>query len=247
MDLSEQDRVRRDDPSLWLGNSPLLDLDDPRVRVRAHALTQSRASPQLRAVAIYSFVKRIPYSISFRMRLNTAREVLDRDRGDSADKATLLVAMLRIAGIPARMRWLTLHQDVMRGLCSGALQPTRAVAEIWLGGEWVATDSFTFDAEYAAAARERLKANGWTHGYGLHAEGKLLWDGRSSGYTFSRVTQGSAMVEADHGVFCDPLEFVSSESYRQFHGRFTRAVQLNMLSPVVERAIRDLRADFRFA
>ncbi len=55
------------------------------------------------------------------------------------------------------------------------------------------------------------------------------------------------MVEADHGVYCDPLEFVSSDSYRQYHARFARAVQFNMLSPVVERAIRDLRADFRFA
>ena len=238
---------RGDDPAAWLGNSPLLDTDDPRVRIQALRLTQSRGSERARAMAVYGFVKQLPFAKEFRMRPLTSREVFDRGRGDSADKATLFVAMLRVAGLPARMRWLTLHQDLMRGLHTGPVQPIRPAVEVWCEGRWLRTDSFIFDGEYSAAARDRLKANGWTHGYGLHVEGKLLWDGCSSGYTFSRVVDAPALLEADHGVFCDPLEFLSSRSYRSHHSRMSHAVSWNMLSPIVERAIRDLRADFRFA
>lgn len=235
------------DPASWLATTPLLDLDDPRLRVRVHQLTQFAKSDRERALALYGFVKRIPYEKGFKMRLHTAREVLDQGRGDAADKATLLVAMLRLAELPARLRYLTLNAAVMRGFRTGTPRPTRPVLEIYSDRDWVCTDTFVFDAEYVAAVHKRLQLDGWHCGYGLHRRGQSLWDGRTSGYSFSDRADGAPMIDFDHGVFCDPLEFISSDTYRRHHVRLSRAVHWNLISSSMDRTMRDLRLAFRFA
>src|SRR6478609_11467801 len=122
--------VNLDDPQLWLGAPPLLDLEDPKLRLRVQSLTHLCSTEHERAMAIYGFVKRMPFAKPFKMRLHTAREVIEQGRGDWADKATLLVALLRLAGLPARIRYLTLRGEIMRGLHSGMPEPTRPVVEI---------------------------------------------------------------------------------------------------------------------
>lgn len=234
--LLAEPSVDRDSPELWLGSSPLLDLEDPRLRLRAHSLTQLAASPREKVLAVYSAVKRLPFAKPFKTRLLTAREVLDNGQGDSADKATLLVALLRLAKVPARIRYLTLEGEVMRGLVPGAPEPTRPVVEAFRAERWVGTDTYIFDAPYHSAARRRLQENGWRAGYGIQVDGRALWDGDTPAYA-----AGEAMVRADHGVFCDPLEFVSSPSYRAMHARLPRALQWNLFSPAMDRAIRELR------
>lgn len=231
-----------DEPESWLGSSPLLDLEDPRLRLRAQALTQLAATPREKALAVYGFVKRLPFAKPFKMRLYTAREVLDHGRGDSADKATLLVALLRLAGVPARMRYLTLRGEIMRGLLAGMPEPTRPVVEVFRRGCWVGTDTYIFDAAYYAAARRRLQDNGWNAGYGIHIDGQALWDGDKHAFCGARPRLGDPLLVADHGVFCDPLEFVSSPSYRASHARLSRALQWNLFSPAMDRAIRELRS-----
>lgn len=228
-------------PAAWRGTSPLLDLDDPRLRLRAQSLTQLCAGERGKALAVYRFVKRIPFAKPFKMRLHTAREVMDQGRGDAADKATLAVALLRLAGLPARMRFLTLDPSILRGLLHRRVAPTRPVIEVHCGGRWVATDSYLYDAEYAAAARARLRVLGWEVGFGLHLRGQVLWDGRGDAYVNGRPPENDPLVLHDHGVFCDPLEFVSSRSYRDRHDRLARALQWNLLAPRMERGIDDLR------
>jgi len=44
-------------------------------------------------------------------------------------------------------------------------------------------------------------------------------------------------------VYCDSLEFISSEAYSRNHPRLTRALHWNMVAPLMDRAIRDLRDD----
>jgi len=228
-------------PAAWRGTSPLLDLEDPRLRLKVQSLTQLCSGEREKALAVYGFVKRLPFAKPFKMRLHTAREVMDEGRGDAADKATLLVAMLRIAGLPARLRYLTLRPAVLRGLVRRRLTPTRPVVEVFCNGGWLATDSYIYDAEYAAAARERLRELRWEVGFGLHVAGRLLWDAREDAYVNGQAPQHDELVLADHGVFCDPLEFVSSPSYRSHHDRLARAVQWHIASRGMERVIDELR------
>lgn len=232
-----------DDPRRWLGSSPLLDLEDTKLRLRARSLTQLCKSEREKVLAVYGFVKRMPFAKPFKMRLHTAREVVEAMRGDAPDKATVLVALLRLAGVPARIRYITLRGEILRGLTSGMSQAARPVIEAWVQGRWARTDTYIFDAAYMAAARQRLKDQRWEWGYGIHVAGHTLWDGAHDAFVGGAPTERDPMVVEDLGVYCDPLEFVSSRTYRNNHPRLARALHWNMLSPLIDRAIRELRQD----
>jgi hypothetical protein len=236
--------AERDEPRHWLGSaSPLLDLEDPKLRLRVRSLTQLCKNDREKAMALSGFVKRLPFAKPFKLRLRTAREVLDHGRGDAPDKATLLIAMLRLARVPARIRYVTLRGEILRGLTAGVSQAARPVLETWLGERWVRHDTYIFDAPYMAAARQKLKEHGWEWGYGIHVRGHMLWDGAGDAYLGGVPMEQDPMVVEDLGAFGDPLEFVTSPGYRENHARLARALQWNVLAPAMGRAIRDLRQE----
>jgi len=232
-----------DDPARWLGTTPLLDLQDPRLRLRVRSLTQLCKSTRDKALSLYGFVKRIPFSKPVKLRLNSAREVLDLGRGDAVDKVVLLIALLRIARIPARIRYVELRGDILRGLTTNVASAARPVAEAWLHGRWVRNDTYIFDAGYMAAARQRLKDQDWQWGYGIGRDGHAIWNGVDDAFVGGRPTESDPMVLADLGVFNDPFEFVTSDVYRKHHARLARALQWNLLAPMIERSIRELREE----
>jgi len=232
-----------DDPGYWLGSAALLDLEDPRLRLRAHALTQLCKTGRERALAVYGFVKRVPFAKPFKLRLRTAREVMDAGRGDADDKAVLLAALMRAANIPARLRYIELRGEILRGLTSGVASAARPVAEIWLGERWMRTDTYIFDAAYMAAARQRLKDRGWEWGYGIHRDGHTIWSGAGDAFLGGRPTEQDPMVLRDLGCFNDPLELISSRAWRSAYPRLARAVQWNVLAPMMEKVVRELREE----
>lgn len=228
-------------PQLWLGPSPLLDLEDPKLRLRVRALTQLCKTEREKALAVYGFVKRMPIARLFKLRAATAREVLEAGRGDAWDKATLLVAMLRAAGLPARLRWLSVHGEMLRGLVTGAGGAVRPLVETWLNGRWARTDTYIFDAAYMAAARQRLRDSGWTRGWGIHVDGAMIWNGYDDAFVGGGPIAEDSMVLADLGVYHDPLDFMRSRSFRERYGRIARMLHRNVFAPVVQRGIRRLR------
>jgi len=232
-----------DEPGRWLGSTELLDLEDTRLRLRARALTQLCQTEREKALAIYGFVKRIPYARPLKLRLRTARQVIDARRGDAADKATLLIALMRSAGIPARLRYVELRGEVLRGLTSNVSSAGRAVAEIWLNDGWMRTDTYIFDAVYMAAARRRLKQHGWDQGYGIHRDGDAIWGAAGEAFLSGVAPEQDPMVMSDLGVYSDPLELVSSRAWRAFHRPIVRAFQWNMLAPLMDKVVRELRKE----
>lgn len=235
------------DPGRWLGSTSLLDLEDPKLRLRARALTQLCKNNREKALAVYGFVKRVPFAKPFKLRMHTPREVLDAGRGDAPDKAVLLVGLLRLVDLPARLRYVELRGDILRGLTSGVASAARPVAEVWLNGRWVRTDTYIFDAVYMAAARQRLKDNDWEWGYGIHRNGHGIWNGVDDAFLGGMPTEEDPMALADLGVFHDPLQFISSDVYKANHPRVARAVHWNMLAPLMDRVVRDLREDIEGA
>jgi hypothetical protein len=136
---------------------------------------------------------------------------------------------------------------MLRGLIPRATPAARPLAEFWLD-RWVRTDTYIFDAEYVAAARERLQANGWECGWGIHINAQLLWDGKNDAFLGGVPTDQDPMLTRLLCVVSDPLELVS-ESLRASglrYRRSVRALQWNMLAPTMMRAIRELRAGSRF-
>ena len=61
-------------------------------------------------------------------------------------------AMLRLAGLPARVRWVTLAGDILRGIPGSMREVDRPLVEVWLQDQWLRTDTFIYDAACMAAA-----------------------------------------------------------------------------------------------
>lgn len=230
-----------DDPQLWLRPSALLDLEDPKLRLRVHALTQLCKNEREKALAIYGYVKRLPLARRVKLRALTAREVFDAGRGDAPDKATLLVAMLRIAQLPARIRYVTLAGEILRGIAPGLREAARPIVEIWLHGRWLRTDTYIFDPTCMAAARQRLRDLGWEWGYGIHVNGNMLWDGYEDSFLGGVPTECDLMVVRDLGVFHDARDFMRSSAFRR-HYTTVRILHWTLLAPMVDWVLRSLRS-----
>jgi hypothetical protein len=189
----------------------------------------------------------LPYTKRVKLNYPTARDVLEARGGDGDDKVTLLIALMRSAGIPARVRYMEMRGEMLRGLIPRATPAARPLAEFWLG-HWVRTDTYIFDAEYVAAALDRLKANGWECGWGIHINAQLLWDGKNDAFLGGAPTDQDPMLTRLLCVVSDPLELVSASlrSNGLRYRRSLRALQWNALAPTMMRAIRELRAGSRF-
>jgi hypothetical protein len=233
--------VEEDHPRRWLGRSPLIDLEDSKLRLRVHALIQLCQTEREKALVIYGYVRRLPLATRVKLHARTARQVYDAGRGDAPEKATLLVAMLRMAGIPARIRYVILSGEILRGITSSVREAGRPLLEVWLNDRWLRTDTFIYDAECMASARQRLKDLDWEWGYGIHVSGAMVWNGFEDSFLGGVPTECDLMVVRDHGVFHDPVHYRASAALGKLHARLARVLQWNLLAPVVDRAWRRLR------
>jgi hypothetical protein len=155
----------------------------------------------------------------------------------------VLIALMRAAGIPARLRYFELRGEVLRGLTSNVASAGRAVAEIWVNDRWMRTDTYIFDAVYMAAARQRLKEHGWNWGYGIHRSGDAIWGAAGEAFLSGVAPEKDPMMMNHLGVYSDPLEMVSSRAWRASHRPIVRTVQWNVLAPLMDRVVRKLREE----
>lgn len=243
----ETDENRRppeeaDQPERWLGSTRLMDLGDPRLRMRAASLVQLCHNDREKALAVYAYVKRLTYLRPFKMGPRTAREVLDAGAGDGPDKATLMVALLRLAGVPARMRIIVMRGEIMRGLVDHLKVISRPFVEAWIDGQWLRTDTYIFDAAYMAAARQALRASGKAWSYGVHVESPMLWTGHGSTFMSPLPLDADPMVVQDLGLFHDPQHCMASGAFRARHVGFVRFLRWNLLVPGMRRAVDRIRS-----
>lgn len=229
-----------DEPQRWLGSSPLLDLGDPKLRLKVRSLVQLCKTEREKALALYGYVKRLPLARRIKLRPLTAREVYDAGRGDAPDKATLLVAMLRIAGIPSRLRMVGVSGEILRGVAPGLTEAYRPILEVYLSERWLRTDTFIYDAACMAAARQRLKDLGWEWGYGIHVNGNMLWDGHEDAFLGGVPTECDLMVTGDYGLYNDAGHFHASRTFRRQFPLWQYFRWL-LVAPVVDWGLRNLR------
>lgn len=239
----ESQPVSFESPEHYLGSSSLLDLQDSRLRLRARSLTQLCKSDREKAMVVHDYVKRLPFERPFKLRLRTAREVMDAGRGDAADKCALLIALLRRIRIPARVRYVEVRGEILRGLTSTTTNRVRPVVEIWLASRWVRTDTYIYDVAYVAAARQRLKDRDWEWGYGIHRNGQSVWNGTDDAFLGGYPTEQDPMVVQTLGVYHDPLHFVRSDLFRSKYRPLARLLHLNMLAFGMRRVVRKLREE----
>lgn len=224
----------------WRGASELMDVGSPRLRLRAQSITHLSPGDGAKAIAIYTFVKRLPFRIRPRLRPRTADEVLQAGCGDAAEKATLMVALLRAIGVPARLRMIAYRGELLRGLTEGLERITRPIVEVHLRGGWQGTDTFVFPASYQVAARGLLRTAGWECGYGLHLRGSMSWWAVESAFLTGRLPHEDPLVLEDLGIYHDMAQYEQSPGFAAQHARLPRWVRLQVLAPFVQRRVQEV-------
>ena len=230
------------DPDRWLVNTPLLQFDHPKIRVLAMRLTQLQATPRQKALAIVNYIGALPFGAIADSTGTSAMAVLKRGMGDCHTKSTLLVSLLRSAGIPSRMRFVSLRPDFLRGIVDAGDTPIEhGCVEVLLDEHWLALDSYVVDIKLAVAAKSRLRREGRRLGYGMHVDGSTSWNGSSHSFGQFSPNDAHSMPLRDWGAFDDPYQFYSSTPFVKSRLNWSSRVKWLVGAGLVNRKVRELR------
>lgn len=200
------------------GMDQLADHDHPGIKDLAARLTRSETTAHGKLKGIFGFVRD---DIRFGFPVNgdfvKASETVRLGYGQCNTKATLLLALCKAAGIPARIHFSLITKDIQKGFFTGIaywLMPkeiSHSWIEVEIDGRWRRIDTFINDKKLFDAAKAKIKRLGWPVGYSVALE-----DGEASAdlNLEHEVYQQMAAVTDDHGTWDDPSEYYESDKYR---------------------------------
>jgi hypothetical protein len=249
MDFSKNDastghtaQIEKDSPSRWLRAGPQLDIRSTKLRTRMMALTQLLPTEREKAVAIHDYVKSLHFGCVADYSQLKATDVLKLGSGDCFSKGTLMVALLRAAGIPARLRFFSLPVHFLRGIVDlDDASIMHAVTEVYLNERWLLTDSYVPDVALQMAACARLAQEGMSMGYGVHARGAIYWRGRADASAQCHVEDGDSLPTVDWGVADDPVSFYADPSHSELRRNFAMRLKWRLAAPLVNKRVAALR------
>lgn len=208
------DSFAQDVPSMWLSSTRLLDLNDPKLRILAISLTQLAETDTQKVVAIHGFIKAMPFGCASGFDHLSAGDVLRSGQGDCHSKGTLFVALMRCAGLPARLRFVTMPSNFLRGIISlPKVDVVHAIGEVYLDGRWVRTDTYVADETLESQAVKLLVNEGRKVGYGIHLHGDRQWDAFNDAYGQSAASDPDSLPLQDWGVAHDPAQFYAEATH----------------------------------
>lgn len=161
--------------------------------------------------AIYNFVRdEIAFGYNQDDTLS-ASQVLAERYGQCNTKGTLLIALLRGVGIPARFHGFTIHKALQKGAIPNylyMLAPKRIIhswVEVYFEGRWLNLEGYIIDKEYLTQVQKRFADEGGSFsGYGVATKNlkapEIVWRG---GDTYIQK-EG---ISADLGVYDQPDDF----------------------------------------
>ena len=237
-----------EDVDQWLGNTQLLDLKDPKLRIQALRITQLASSATQKAVFIHDFVKSLPFGCVAAFDHVPAAAVLRAGRGDCHTKGTLFVALLRAAGVPARLRFVSLSSKFLAGIIDVPQESiTHAVGEVYLSGRWVQTDTYVTDEQFEMRALRKLDEQGLRVGLGVHVNADRHWSGHKASHAQYSDKDPLSLPVEDLGVAHDPKYFYSNQLNRERQLSWTTRLKWMLVATVVNRRVEKIRlSDFDY-
>lgn len=161
--------------------------------------------------AIYDFVREeIPFGYNVSDDI-PASAVLADGYGQCNTKTTLLMALLRAAGIRSRFHGATIRKLLQKGVLDGVfyrLAPESIIhswAEVFFDGRWIGLEGVILDCAYLDGLRTRLHRDagallGYAVGTDDLANPPVGWNGAPTAIQASGINR-------DFGVFDDPDSF----------------------------------------
>lgn len=223
----------------------LADFENNVVQLTAIRLTQGLETPRQNLERLFHYVRdEIMFGFPPEGDFVKASETITRGYGQCNTKATLLLALCKACGIPARIHFSLIKKDIQKGFFVGLaywLMP-REISHSWIeveiDGHWQRIDTFINDIALYKASKDELQRRGWQTGLSLaltHGEAspELNLD--------DEKFQQMAAVTKDHGVWDDPAEFYASSDYRNRPG-FLRLLAYKFMIGRVNDRVAALRA-----
>lgn len=202
----------------FLEATDYIDTGHPAVAAVAGMVSRKDADPRANAIALFEFVRAIPFGFATGFWDNKASDVLRAGRGYCNTKSTLFVALLRASGIPARQHFVEIDAAVLHGILDpGTAMVDHSYVEVLLDGQWVATDAYIVDPPLFAAAQRQLAAENRLLGYSAHATGSNDWDGVVPSFSQYNILDARPIGSKQWGVYADVGDFYSSA--RDTHNR----------------------------
>jgi transglutaminase-like putative cysteine protease len=223
------------DLSLYLASDVLIQADHPKIVSTAAQITEGATDERDRARRIFYWVRDgIAYCIEGD---RPALEVLEEGRGVCVTKGVLHVALLRAAGVPARLGHADYRSDVLRAIFPDSymdrqpeVYPLHTFAEVYLDGEWITCDA-TIDREF-----------GHDFGFpvmefdGVHATDTMVGESNTVRRYFSR--SGSELM-SHYTTSLEDIKTSHDELRRQFQllDVYVELRRMHKRMDVLERAI----------
>lgn len=206
--------VREGTLESYLAPTLLADADHPRVMQLAGTLTEGVHSDAEKADRIVEFVaERIAPQLPGTGDETAASRTLELGYGHETAKATLVVALARAAGVPARLHFARFDKSLMREMLPGwaySVWPDTVAtgwAELYVDGRWQPRPDAAHDSDLLHAANLYLAERGLHYGLGL-----VLEPGAETNGWTGRLGRRFPLV-ADDGIYRDAMDYVWSEAY----------------------------------
>ena len=154
--------IAETDLAPYLAPDTMIQADHPDIIRTASSIVEGSTDDRERAVRIFYWVREhIAYCIESD---RSALEVLQEGRGICVTKTVLHVALLRAAGVPARIGHADYRADVLRSIFPDSymdrqpeVYPLHTFAEVYLDGQWITCDATidrSFGEEFGFAVME---------------------------------------------------------------------------------------------
>lgn len=161
----------------YLKETRILDYSNPLIQQLVHERQWNLPAPVDRIKAVYNFVRdEIQFGYN-RADDISASEVLKDGYGQCNTKATLLMALLRAAGVPNRIHGFTINKELQKGAITGIwylLSPKNILhswVEVLVNDQWYFLEGVILDSAYLNRLQDRNNECKTTFcGYGVYTD-----------------------------------------------------------------------------
>ncbi len=199
-----------------LRETTLLDFGSPPVQALIHQKCWLNLATDQRLAAVYDFAKNdIAFGYNAKEKTPASRILAD-GYGQCNTKSILLMALLRVVGLPCRFHAFKIDKRLQKGALPwlvyalASAEISHSWVDVWHAGRWTALEGVILDEAYLDGVRQRFSTHvGSFCGYAVAADNLHQTEDKWCGQ--NTYIQNTAITE-DLGVFDSPDNYFAQHS-----------------------------------